>query len=141
MNHWERRPVPPFCAHLGIEIVEWELDQVVLRAPLYPAYCNNSHSPHGGYLSTLIDVATAMAGVYCPSPDRMRKALTLSLNVSFVGRARGDSLRTVGRVIAAGNKIFHASADVYDEQGSLVASGQAVCRYRSGCETLEGQPF
>lgn len=141
MSHWKQRPIPPFCSHLGIQIVEWEPDQVVLSASLEPAYCNTSESPHGGFLSTLIDVATALAGVYCPTPGHMRKALTLSLSVSFVGRAQGNSLRTVGRVTAAGSKIFHSSADVYDEQGNLVASGQAVCRYRSGSETLEGEPF
>ena len=141
MTPWENKPQPPFSDHLGFQVLEWENNHVVVSAETRPEYCNNSGIPHGGFISSLIDVATALAGVYCPNPTHIRRALTLSLNIHFMGQAQSRSLRAVGKVTRSGSKIFYATAEVYDSEGTYLASGQAVCRYRSGSEGPEGEPF
>ncbi len=93
MPSWKNKPLPPFCEHLGIEIVEWSDGHVVLEAEMKPEHCNNSGIPHGGFITTLIDVAATLPGVFCPNPDHMRRALTASLNTQFLGQAQSRKLR------------------------------------------------
>ncbi len=87
----------------------------------------------------MIDIAGSFCGVYCPHPDRRRKALTLSLNTNFTGQAKTSTLTAIGWVTSRGQKIFHTSTEVYDDEGTLVATGQMTLRYRGGSETLKGE--
>jgi len=134
MNNWNQK-LPPYNRHLGINIAEWRDGYVVLEAQVLPEYCNNSGIAHGGFISSLIDMATGHSGIYCDERDRVRKALTLSLNINFIGQAAGDKLTVVGEVTGGGRKIFYSKAEVFDETNTLIASGQAVCRYRTGSES------
>lgn len=140
MDIWNNK-LPPFNKHLGIKITEWEENRVVLTVETRPEYCNNSGIPHGGFIGSLLDMATGHAGIFCPLPGNIRKALTLSLNINFMGQAQSNSLRIIGTVTGSGRKIFYSAASVYDDKGTLIASGQAVCRYRTGSEDLEGEPM
>lgn len=132
---------PLFAKHLGIKVCEWDNGRIVLETKVKPEFCNNSGLPHGGFITTLIDMATGLAGTYCPIPNHIRRALTLSLNINFIGQSHNKTLKTVGKVTNSGWKVYFATGKVYDTAGVLLASGQAVYRYRSGSETLEGQPL
>ena len=136
MEHWKNKPMPPFNQHLGFEIVEWSQGQTIIMATVNQEHCNHSGSPHGGFISTLLDAASALPGLFCDDPDRIRKALTLSLNINFIGQARGDELKAIGKLTGSGRKIFYSTAEVYDKHQTLVASSQGVFRYRSGSEVL-----
>jgi len=134
MNDWNHKQ-PPFNRHLGVNIAEWKEGYVVLEAEVLPEYCNNSEIAHGGFISSLIDMATGHSGLFCEDPNRVRKALTLSLNLNFIGQASGTKLKVVGEVTGRGRKIYYSKAKVFDETNTLIASGQAVCRYRTGSES------
>lgn len=135
MKPWISQSMPPFNHHLGFEIVEWRQDHIIITAAVRPEHCNHSGIPHGGFIATLLDAAAAMPGVFCDTPDRLRKALTLSLNINFLGQARGDRIKAVGRVTASGRKIFYSAAEAYDMDDTLIATAQGVFRYRTGSET------
>jgi uncharacterized protein (TIGR00369 family) len=137
MKPWTTKPMPPFNRHLGFEIAEWRQDHIVIMADVKPEHCNHSGIPHGGFIATLLDAATALPGVFCNDPDRVRKALTLSLNINFLGQARGERLKAMGRVTASGRRIFYSAAEVYDMDDTLIASAQGVFRYRTGSELNE----
>lgn len=139
MNDWDDK-LPPFNKHLGVKITEWEPDRVVILAEIKPEYCNNSGIPHGGFIGSLIDMATGHSGIFCPVPGNIRKALTLSLNINFMGQTSGHKLKVIGKVTGSGRKIYYSTAEVFGEEGTLIASGQAVCRYRTGSEDLHGEP-
>lgn len=132
---WLSRPMPPFNTHLGFEIEQWSPGKVVIVVDVKPEHCNYQGLPHGGFIATLLDAATALAGVYTDSEKRVRKALTLSLNINFLGQAMTSGLKAVGTVTASGTKIYYSSAHVYDMQENLIASAQGVFRYRTGSET------
>ena len=53
----------------------------------------------------------------------------MSLNVNFVGRAKGTTLTCTAKLIRAGRRIYFASAQVHDEHTNLVASAEAVYAY------------
>ncbi len=132
-------PMPPFNRHLGFEIVQWHQDSVVIIAGVKPEYRNHSNGPHGGLISTLLDSAGALSGLYSHREDWLRRAFTLSLNISFVGQSAGSRLKAVGELTASGRKIFFSTSKVYDGEDTLVAIGQGVFRYRTGSE-LGGGP-
>ncbi len=132
---WENRPEPPFNKHLGFKVEQWSPGQVVIVAEVLPEHCNIQGLPHGGFISTMLDAATAFAGVYTEDEKRIRKALTLSLNINFLGQAQTSGLKAIGKVTASGRKIFYSSANVYDMKENLIASAQGVFRYRTGSES------
>ncbi|AXY43368.1 PaaI family thioesterase [Halomonas sp. JS92-SW72] len=119
---------------LGVRVVDWEPDQVVLELTVEPHHLNRSGIVHGGVLCTLLDVALSFSGLHCEAPDQLRKAMTLSLSTTFVAPARGATLRAVGRLEGGGRSTFMASGKVFDSQGNLVAMGEGSFRRRRGSE-------
>lgn len=131
---WLNRRMPPFNQHLGFEIEEWTEGRVVITADIKPEHRNYQGLPHGGFIATMLDAATALAGVYTENEHKVRKALTLSLNINFLGQAMTSGLKAIGTVTASGKKIFYSTASVYDMKDNLIASAQGVFRYRTGSE-------
>lgn len=131
---WANKLEPPFNRHLGFNVEQWRKGYVEIVADVMPEHCNASGLPHGGFIATLLDAATALCGVYTEDEKRIRKALTLSLNINFMGQANGTRLRAVGNVTAQGRKIYYSSAKVYDMEKTVLATAQGVFRYRSGSE-------
>jgi len=128
----------PFTQHLGIKITEWQENQVKLTVKVEDQFLNSHGVPHGGFLCSLLDVATALSGTFCPNPDKIRKALTLSLNTSFMAQAGSQQLFASGVVVQSGYKIYHASAEITDSHQQIIATAQAVLKYTKGSEGLEG---
>jgi len=122
--------MPPFNNHLGFVVEQWQENFIKMSAELKPEHLNRSDIPHGGYISTLLDAATALSGAYSDDPDDYRKALTLSLNINYLGQAQTNKLYAIGKVTASGRNIYYASAEVFDSLDNLIASGQGVFRYR-----------
>jgi uncharacterized protein (TIGR00369 family) len=85
---------------------------------------------HGGVLATLIDTATGFAVAFADSPEKMKPAVTLTLNTQFLGQIQeGDRLVAVGRHIGGGKTIAYASGEVRKADGTLVGRGDAVYRF------------
>ncbi|MCO1335655.1 PaaI family thioesterase [Microbulbifer sp. OS29] len=137
--NWQHKKQPPFNDHLGIKIEEWQDGRVLISAIVQPEHLNSHGVPHGGFITTLIDVAGSYCGLYCPYPNRRRKSLTLSLTTNFTGRAKTNRLTAIGKLTNSGHNIFYSTTEVYDSQGTLIATGQMTMRYRSGSEILEGE--
>ncbi|GAB3098810.1 PaaI family thioesterase [Aestuariicella hydrocarbonica] len=129
---------PPFNKLLGFQVTEWKNGHVRIDVDAKPEHNNTHGIPHGGFLCSLLDVACSMPGIYCAKPNRVRRALTLSMNTNFVGQAKSSKLHAIGRIVSAGYKIFHGSAEVYDAEGTLLATAHAVFKYRKGSEDPEG---
>lgn len=137
--NWQNKKQPPFNDHLGINIEEWQEGRVVISATVQPEHLNSHGVPHGGFITTLIDVAGSYSGLYCPYPNRRRRSLTLSLTTNFTGRAKTNQLIAIGKLTNSGHKIFYSTIEVYDSQETLIATGQMTMRYRSGSEIMEGE--
>ncbi|MAD16747.1 MAG: hypothetical protein CL579_11830 [Alteromonadaceae bacterium] len=131
MTSWANKPMPAFNQHLGFEIEQWQHKHIKMRASLKPEHLNRSGIPHGGYISALLDACTALSGAYSDDPDDYRKALTLSLNINYLGQAQSHDLYALGKVTASGRNIYYASGEVYDALDNLIATAQGVFRYRS----------
>lgn len=133
--------LPGFHSLLGYQQVSWQENEAVIELTLAPHHLNLGGVIHGGVLTSLLDVAMAEAGTYCPYPGRMRKAITLSLTTTFTGQCSGGTIRVTGRKRAGGTRIFNSSGEVHDDQGNLLAIAEGTFRIRSGSEKPEGVPI
>lgn len=134
------KDLPGFHNMLGYRQVSWEENEAVIELEIQADHLNLGGVIHGGVLTSLLDIAMAEAGTYCPYPGRMRKAITLSLTTTFTGQCTGGAIRVTGRKRAGGSRIFNSTGEVHDEQGNLLAIGEGTFRIRSGSEKPEGVP-
>lgn len=130
-----------FPALLGFEFLEWEEGRAVLGLEVTDRHLNLAGLIHGGVLATLLDVAGACAGTWCPYPDRIRKAITLSMTTTFTGQSGKGYIRAIGTRRAGGSRIFNSTVDVYDAEERLLIIGEGTFRLRSGSEDVRGQPL
>lgn len=114
---------------LGFRLVDWREGFAQIAVDLEDQHKNRQGGLHGGVTASLIDATTGFCGVYELDPDKRRGNVTVSLNVNFVGRAKGTTLTCTAKTIRAGRRIYFASAEVHDEHANLVASAEAVYAY------------
>lgn len=134
------RATPGFAALTGYRLVDWRDGEAAVEIDIGPQHMNRSEALHGGVIATLVDVAGGYAGTYCTVPGNVRRALTLSLTCSFVGAVHGGTIRAVASRRGGGRRIYTSTCEVRGPDGTLVAVGEAVYRYRSGSEDPEGSP-
>ena len=135
------KDLPGFHNLLGYRQVAWEDGRAVIELEIQPQHLNLAGVIHGGVLTSLLDVALAEAGTYCPYPGRMRKAITLSLTTTFTGQCTGGVIQVTGIKRAGGRRIFNSTGEVRDQNGNLLAIAEGTFRLRSGSENPEGMPL
>lgn len=116
-----------FFQELGAELLEFQSQRAVLGLTLEPRHLNNAGNLHGGVVATLLDVAMGLCGTYAENPDDRRVAMTLSMNVNFSATVgAGTRVQAVAACRKNGHKIFMASCDLLDDNGTLLAFGEGV---------------
>lgn len=125
---------------LGHQIANWQPDQVTVELDIGPQHLNLAGTVHGGVLAALVDIAGSLSGLHCATAGNVRRAVTLSLNTNFTGQASSGRIRAVGRKRAGGTNIYFSSVEIANDQGQIIALGEAVNRYRKGSENLHGVP-
>ncbi len=129
----------PVSDTMGLRLVEWELDRAVVELDVDERHMNGAGVFHGGCMSTLLDTALAHAAIYCTVPGNYRSGATVTLTVNFIAPVLMGSRVTVrSRKTGGGRTLFMSVAEAVDETGRIVASGQAVGRYRDGSHKPEG---
>ncbi|NBT39710.1 MAG: PaaI family thioesterase [Alphaproteobacteria bacterium] len=124
-------PPYPMQAHLGFEMHEWNTDEAIFHLPLQHHHMNRYGIPHGGLYALLLDTVMGYAGCYTGDRDAPAFAMTLNMNVSFLGRPVGNKLICRATKIGGGRKIFFAEGTVKDELGNMVATGTGTFRYNN----------
>lgn len=124
------RPYSGYAELIGYELIEKARDFARLRLVVGPQHLNRMQVPHGGVLATVLDSATGFAVAFADGPDKVLKAVTITMNVQFVGQARsGDTIFATGRRIGGGRTIAFANAEVVTQAGILVAKCDATYRF------------
>ena len=130
-----------FAGHIGIRLVEWELDRYVIEFDVTDQNLNGTGVLHGGCLATALDTAIAHSAIYCTVPENYRSGATVNLSVNFVAAGRLRSrITTEARKTGGGRKMFMAVAKALDESGTVIGNAQGIGRYRDGCHKPEGLP-
>ena len=114
---------------IGLETKELQDGYARMELVVGPEHLNSGGTLHGGLLATMIDHAGGIAGCYCAASNRSRKAVTLSLTTSFLAAVSGGTVTATGRKRSSGRRIFAATTEITDEDGRLLAIGEATYRY------------
>jgi uncharacterized protein (TIGR00369 family) len=102
----------------GVSVIEWDAT---------PEFCFHAPSGpivHGGMVTTLLD--TAMGGACWSTLGDDESFLTADLRVEFVRSARPGTLRAEGRVVQRNRRVAFCSADLFDPNGTLLASARCT---------------
>ena len=75
---------------------------------------------HGGATATLIDTATAFAVVTKLAEGE--KASTVDLNIHYLRPVVQGKTSCLAKVVKAGKRLFTVSAEVFNEEGKLIAT-------------------
>ena len=116
---------------LGFVMTEWSDGHCVLRCDVRPEHMNRNGIVHGGVLMALLDEAGAAAGVWAGAAVAARRSVTVDLNCSFTGRARGGRLIATATMVSHGRQIFFSRSEVRDDDGALIAFAASTHRWRT----------
>lgn len=84
---------------------------------------------HGGVHALLLDNALGAAGCYAGEGMPPRRAVTLNLNVSYLGVPEGTRLIVEGRRVGGGRRIYFSEGTVRDDTGKELARATGTFRY------------
>lgn len=121
-----------FAALVGFRMVEWEQGHARFELPLRAELLNRVGIPHGGMHATLLDTVMGYAGCWTGDAARRQTCMTLSLNVQYLSRPKGDLLIAKGRKTGGGRSTFFAEGEIVDDTGELIAKASGVFRYNKG---------
>ena len=124
------KPYSGYAELIGYQLIDRATDFARLKLLIGPQHLNRLEVPHGGVLATLLDTAGGFAVSFAGGPERVLRAVTLSMNVQFIGQAKlGDTVIAEGQRIGGGKTIAFAKAELRTEAGLVLARGDAVYRF------------
>jgi uncharacterized protein (TIGR00369 family) len=91
---------------------------------------NGGSIVHGGLVATVLD--TAMGGACATVLEGGESFLTADLRVEFMRAGRPGLLRAEGRVVRKTRRVVFCSAELYDAEGTHVASARCTQVLRPG---------
>lgn len=119
-----------FADLVGYELLRWEEDFAEVGLTVATHHLNRSGMMHGGVLTTLVDTACGYCGVWQPTGEPPRRAITLTLTTSFIGAGQPDQ-RLIARATrrGGGKSVFFADCTVTDDCGRVIGTGQGTFKY------------
>ena len=114
----------PFHQWLGIKVMAVHPDGVELKATWRDEWVVNPERryTHGGILAALIDLAADYALVGRTG----RGVPTIDMRVDYHAAAMPGDLTVRGKVVKWGSQFSVAEAQIFDQQGKLLASGRGT---------------
>jgi uncharacterized protein (TIGR00369 family) len=110
---------------LGARITEAEPGRVVLELIAGPQHRHGGGVVQGGVITQIADAAMGMS--LATLQDDAVWNTTVELKINFIRPAIEGRLRAVGRAVELGPTLLFGEADVFDEQGRLIARASSSC--------------
>jgi uncharacterized protein (TIGR00369 family) len=120
----ERLRNSAFASWMGITLVGIGDGESELRLDLEPHHLNPGGIVHGGVLATLLDGCIGLALRTKLGLDS--EHVTIDLNVHYLAPARAGSLTGRGKAVRTGGRISYGEAQLFTDDGTLVARGAAT---------------
>ena len=121
----------PLLEYLGIRLLEWEPGRCVFDLEIEPRHLNRQASLQGGVTATLLDAACGYAGLQSTADAPPDNAVTVMLTISYVSKVQQGRIKAIGRVTGSGRRMYFAAAELYAEDGRLVATAQGTFKRSS----------
>lgn len=111
----------PFAKLIGMELADILPNEATIKIEMRDDLRQPSGVLHGGVTATLIDTAMAFA-VRTHLADEEFTA-TIDLTVHYLRPHTEGTILCTAKIVRAGKRIFTVSADVFNEQKKLIATG------------------
>jgi len=95
-----------------------------LRLEVQPHHLNPGKIVHGGVLATLLDASIGLA--LRSKLGMSTEHVTIELDVHYLSPARTGALIGRGRAVRVGGRVSYGEAELFTEDGTLVAKGTAT---------------
>jgi uncharacterized protein (TIGR00369 family) len=110
----------PFASLIGIQLDKIDLGSARLSLNVRDELRQDGGVVHGGAIASLIDTATAFAGItVLGAKERLS---TVDLTVKYLNSLKAGKAIASAKVIKAGQRLLTISADVVDEAGTPIAT-------------------
>jgi uncharacterized protein (TIGR00369 family) len=129
----------PLLDFLGVRMLDWQPGLCAFGLEIEPRHLNRTRSLHGGVIATLLDAACGYSGLCDPDDKVIRHAVTVMLNISYIGKVDDGHVMVTGRVTGAGHRIYFASAELRHESGILVATAQGTFKRSAAVDNCRPQ--
>jgi uncharacterized protein (TIGR00369 family) len=118
----------PFVSWLGLEVVRYEPDDVMMRLPFRHELTNDGQNYHGGVVASVLDTTGGLAAFSAHDFDRGMRPATVSLAVQYVAAARGSDLLCTATVVRRVRELTFSEVTAADPDGRVLA--HALQTYR-----------
>jgi uncharacterized protein (TIGR00369 family) len=92
----------------------------LFEMPVRGVHRNTVGFLHGGIISSLLDIAGAVAGSFGVSTEMV--SVTVNLNVNFMAPHRADSVIAEGELIRMTNTLFFAQSRLFDPRNKRLCA-------------------
>ncbi|HQU86012.1 MAG TPA: PaaI family thioesterase [Pyrinomonadaceae bacterium] len=109
-----------FAKMIGMKLIEMKHEEATIQIEMRDELRQPHGLLHGGVTATLIDTAMAFAVITCLEKDE--KASTVDLTVHYLRPHLEGAFSCTAKIVRAGKRLLTVSADVFNEQGKLLAT-------------------
>jgi uncharacterized protein (TIGR00369 family) len=114
----------PYHQWLGLTVIAFGDDSIEIKAKWREEWVVNPERryTHGGVIATLIDIASDWSML----KQAGRPVPTIDLRIDYHRPAMPGDLTARGKVVRFGSQFATAEAQIFDQDGKLVASGRGT---------------
>jgi uncharacterized protein (TIGR00369 family) len=107
-----------FIEEMGIKLTKVSEGTIETELAIRDSFRQQHGFIHAGVIATLGDHT---AGGAARTVTGEKDVITIEFKINFLRPAKGSKLRCVGKVLRGGKQIATAEAEIFDEEGKLVA--------------------
>jgi uncharacterized protein (TIGR00369 family) len=109
-----------YLEFLGFKLIAWKEGYAKLEMPVRGEHRNTVDYLHGGVISSLLDIAGAVAGSYGNAQDQV--SVTVNLNCNFMAPHKGETVVAEGELVRTTNTLFFAQAKLLDPENNRLCA-------------------
>ena len=109
-----------YLEYLGFKLIDWKEGYARLEMPVRSDHRNTVGFLHGGVISSLLDIAGAVAGSYGDAIERVSS--TVNLNVNFMAPHQADTVVAEGELVRKTTSLFFAEARLLDPENNRLCA-------------------
>ena len=123
-----RMPTPPAARTLGWELIAEDPDAGTIEIAFHPgeAFLNPHGTVQGGFVAAMLD--DTMGPALVSKTNGVCIPASIDLNVSYIKSVKPGRVIAKGRVVSMGRTIAFLEAELFDEQGELLARATSSAR-------------
>lgn len=109
-----------YLEFLGFKLIDWKSGYAKLEMPVRNDHRNTVGYLHGGIISSLLDIAGAVAGSYGDAKESV--SITVNLNVNFMAPHKAQRVVAEGELVRTTTSLFFAQAKLLDPENNRLCA-------------------